>query len=77
VTDQSIAIDASSSKIHSNDVIVTDQSVDFDSRTTTTTINEEIRTIEHAPILFELLRKFDNITDAQIQKSLNTDLNRT
>ena len=56
MTDQSIAFDASSSKIHSNDVIVTDQSVDFDSRTTTTTITEEIRTIEHAPILFELLR---------------------
>lgn len=56
MTDQSIAFDASSSRLHSNDVIVTDQSFDFDSRTTTTTINEEIRTIEHAPILFELLR---------------------
>jgi len=73
VTDQSIAVDASSSKF----IAITDQSISFDSRTTTTTINEEIRTIEHAPILFELLRQFDNITDSQIQRSLNTDLNRT
>lgn len=55
--------------------ITMDQSSDFDSRTTT--INEEIRTIEHAPILFQELRKFDNITDAQIQKSLNTEANRS
>jgi ribosomal protein L31 len=53
VTDQSIAADTMKESIQqqSAEVVVTDQSVDFESRTTTT-INEEIRTIEHAPILF-------------------------
>lgn len=40
-----------------------DQSVDFD-HSRTTLINEEIKTIEHAPMLFQQLREFDNITDA-------------
>jgi len=45
-----------------DDTIMTDQSLDFNSMTTV--INEEIKTIEHAPMLFQHLRDFDKITDA-------------
>lgn len=41
---------------------MTDQSFDYNSMTTV--INEEIKTIEHAPMLFQHLRDFDKITDA-------------
>ena len=44
------------------DASLTDQSFDFNNRTTV--INEEIKTIEHAPMLFQQLREFDKITDA-------------
>jgi hypothetical protein len=30
------------------------------------TINEEVRTTEYAPAIFEAIRKMDNITDAMI-----------
>jgi hypothetical protein len=40
----------------------TEQSFEFDEKTTI--INEEIRTIEYAPMLFQQVRQFDNITDA-------------
>jgi len=43
----------------------------------TTTINEDVQTIEYAPGLFSAIRKMDNISDAMIQKSLNPDSNRT
>lgn len=42
----------------------------------TMTINEEVKTTEYAPAIFEAIRKMDNVTDAMIQKSLNTELNR-
>jgi hypothetical protein len=54
VTDQSITLEFSKvggSQRQYVDTTMTDQSFDFDSRTTT--INEEIRTIEHAPMLFQ------------------------
>lgn len=41
------------------------------------TINEEVRTTEYAPAIFEAIRKMDNITDAMIQRSLNTEPNRS
>jgi 1-phosphatidylinositol-4-phosphate 5-kinase len=41
------------------------------------TINEEVRTTEYAPAIFQAIRKMDNITDEMVQKSLDTELNRT
>ena len=41
------------------------------------TINEDVRITEYAPAIFSAIREMDSITDAQIQKSLNTELNRT
>ena len=41
------------------------------------TINEDVRTTEYAPAIFQAIRDMDNVTDTQIQNSLNTELNRT
>jgi 1-phosphatidylinositol-4-phosphate 5-kinase len=41
------------------------------------TINEDVSTTEYAPAIFSAIRDMDNVTDAQIQNSLNTELNRT
>jgi hypothetical protein len=30
------------------------------------TINEEVKTVEYAPAIFQAIRKMDNITDAMI-----------
>lgn len=40
------------------------------------TINEEVKTKEYAPAIFEAIRRMDNITVEMIQQSLNTEKNR-
>lgn len=39
-------------------------------------IGENVSTQEYAPALFEYIRRMDNITDAEVQRSLHTELNR-
>ena len=66
VTDTTILVDQNQTNRRSESFrsgTGADQSVDFD-HSRTTLINEEIKTIEHAPMLFQQLREFDNITDA-------------
>lgn len=40
------------------------------------TINEEVKTTEYAPAIFEAIRKMDNITNMDICNSLDTEANR-
>lgn len=42
----------------------------------TMTINEEVIVIEHAPAVFQAIKKMDGITGDMIERSLNTDSNK-
>jgi hypothetical protein len=55
-------MESNESDVDSGSILLTDTENDEKSMT----INEEVKTVEYAPAIFQAIRKMDNITDAMI-----------